>query len=57
MFITIDGREISVVKEEDKARKYLSFLTNELKLKISLHRYLFNYFGNLYGLDEETIKK
>lgn len=57
-YINMDGKEISVVKEEDQARQYVSFLTNELKLEdFFTPNYLFQYFGKLYGLDDETIEK
>ena len=56
--VLIGDEEISAIKQEDKARGYLSFLTSELKLEDHFTpNYLFNFFGKLYGLDEETIKK
>lgn len=57
-YLNVDGQEISVVQDEDQARRYLSFLTNELKLEdFFTPNYLFYYFGKLYGLDDATIEK
>jgi sodium transport system ATP-binding protein len=56
--VLIGPEEISVIHDEDHARGYLSFLTSELKLEDHFTpNYLFNFFGKLYGLDEETIEK
>jgi len=56
--VLIGKEKISVVKEEDKARRYLSFLTSELKLEDHFTpNYLFNFFGRLYNLDNATIEK
>lgn len=56
--IFIGEDNISVVHEDDKARGKLSFLTSELKLEDHFTpNYLFDFFGNLYGLDEEEIEK
>ena len=56
--IFIGEDNISVVHEDDKARGKLSFLTSELKLEDHFTpNYLFNFFGNLYGLEEEEIEK
>ncbi|ERJ12326.1 ABC transporter ATP-binding protein [Haloplasma contractile] len=55
--ILVDG-DVSVVKEEDKARSYLSFLTNELKLEDHFTpNYIFNYFAKLYGLNDKEIEE
>jgi len=57
-FIELNNERISVVNEDDKARGKLSFLTSELKLEDHFTpNYLFNFFGQLYGLDEDTIAK
>lgn len=57
-YITVDGEEISVVKNDNRARRYVSFLTNELKLEdFFTPNYLFHYFGKLYDLDDETIER
>ncbi len=54
----IGKEKISVVNDDDKARGRLSFLTSELKLEDHFTpNYLFNFFGRLYGLDDETIEK
>lgn len=54
--IFINGN--SVLKEEEKVRKSIGFLTSELKLEpFFTPNYLFDYFSRLYGLDEEQIKK
>lgn len=53
-----ENDEISVVKHEDKARGYLSFLTSELKLEDHFTpNYLFDFFGKLYGLKPEIIER
>ncbi|NLC94397.1 MAG: ATP-binding cassette domain-containing protein [Bacilli bacterium] len=55
-YIDLGNERISVVHEDDKARGKLSFLTSELKLEEHFTpNYLFSFFGQLYGLDEETI--
>lgn len=56
--IFIGEDNISVVHEDDKARGKLSFLTSELKLEDHFTpNYLFNFFGHLYGLEDEEIEK
>ncbi len=56
--VLIGDEMISAVNEDNKARGYLSFLTSELKLEDHFTpNYLFNFFGRLYGLDDETIEK
>jgi sodium transport system ATP-binding protein len=46
------------VKESEKVRKSISFLTNEIKLDPQFSpKYLFNFFGRLYGQDEKTISQ
>ena len=43
----------SVVKEPDKVRSKIGFLTGELKLEdFFTPNYLFNFFSDLYGVDE-----
>ncbi len=43
----------SVVKEEEKVRKKIGFLTSELKLEdFFTPNYLFDYFSALHGIDE-----
>ncbi|QVK18129.1 ATP-binding cassette domain-containing protein [Mycoplasmatota bacterium] len=56
--VFIGDEKVSVVTEDDRARGYLSFLTSELKLEDHFTpNYLFNFFGRLHGLDEETIER
>jgi sodium transport system ATP-binding protein len=44
------------VKESDKVRKSISFLTNEIKLDPQFSpKYMFNFFGRLHGLSETVI--
>jgi len=51
--ITIDN--YSVVKEEEKVRSVIGFLTSDLKLEnFFTPNYLFDYFAKLHGIDEET---
>ncbi|MBB2184535.1 ATP-binding cassette domain-containing protein [Lachnospiraceae bacterium MD1] len=46
------------VKESEKVRKSIGFLTNEIKLDPQFSpKYMFQFFGRLHGLDEETINK
>ncbi len=56
--VLIGNEGISVVHQDDEARGRLSFLTSELKLEDHFTpSYLFNFFGHLYGLDDETIER
>ncbi len=56
--VLIGKDRISVIRDDDKARGSLSFLTSELKLEDHFTpNYLFNFFGNLHGLDDETIER
>lgn len=56
--VYLGQKGISVIDNEDEARGQLSFLTSELKLEDHFTpNYLVNFFGKLYGLDEETIDK
>lgn len=49
---------IDAIKEDDKVRSKICFLTNELKLEEHFSPdYTFNYFGKLYDLSEEVIEK
>jgi sodium transport system ATP-binding protein len=46
------------VKEPEKVRESISFLTNEIKLDPQFSpKYMFNFFGRLHGMDEKTIDK
>lgn len=48
----------NTVKESEKVRKKISFLTNEIKLDPQFSpKYMFNFFGRLNGQDEKTIAK
>ncbi|MGN1084579.1 MAG: ABC transporter ATP-binding protein [Lachnospiraceae bacterium] len=45
------------VKEPEKVRKSIGFLTNEIKLDPHFSpKYLFHFFGRLHGIDEATIE-
>ncbi|XMB72402.1 ABC transporter ATP-binding protein [Mycoplasmatota bacterium WC30] len=45
----------SVVKEEEKVRSSIGFLTSDLKLEdFFTPNYLYNYFSKLHGIDSET---
>jgi sodium transport system ATP-binding protein len=58
VFLNLNQEKISVIEHEEEARGYLSFLTNELKLEDHFTpNYLFQFFGKLYGLDDNTIEK
>ncbi|MBN2540772.1 MAG: ABC transporter ATP-binding protein [Bacilli bacterium] len=51
--ILIDN--FSVVKEEEKVRSAIGFLTSDLKLEdFFTPNYLYDYFSKLHGIDEET---
>ena len=46
------------VRDSENVRKKIGFLTNEIKLDPQFSpRYMFDFFGKLRGLDEETIKQ
>lgn len=48
----------SIVKEADKVRESIGFLTSELKLEdFFTPNYLFDFFAKLHHLDDETIKR
>ena len=48
----------SVVEDSFEVRKKIGFLTSELKLEDHFTpSYLFQYFGRLHDLDEETIEE
>lgn len=52
----VDG--ISVVKEPNKVRSKLGFLTSELKLEdFFTPNYLYDYFSDLHGVDKEVAQK
>ena len=52
----IDGK--SIVTEENEVRKKIGFLTSELKLEeFFTPNYLFEFFGNLYGMDKPAIDR
>ena len=45
------------VKDGEKVRRSLAFLTNEVKLDAHFSpKYLFRFFGRLYGLPEDVIE-
>ncbi|MGN0375562.1 MAG: ABC transporter ATP-binding protein [Butyrivibrio sp.] len=46
------------VKDGDEVRKRIGFLTNEIKLDPQFTAdYLFDFFGKLHGVDDNTLKK
>lgn len=46
------------VKEAEKVRKSISFLTNEIKLDPQFSpKYMFTFFGRLHGLEEKVINE
>ncbi len=46
------------VKEPEKVRESIAFLTNEIKLDPQFSpKYMFNFFGRLHGMDDKTIDK
>lgn len=48
----------SVVKEEEKVRSSIGFLTSELKLEdFFTPNYLYDFFSSLHGIDEEFAKE
>ena len=48
----------SIVKEADKVRENIGFLTSELKLEdFFTPDYLFDFFARLHHMDEDLIKK
>ncbi|TCT13943.1 sodium transport system ATP-binding protein [Natranaerovirga pectinivora] len=54
--IVVQG--FDVVKKSSEVRRRIGFLTNELKLDTHFSpKYTMQFFGKLYGLDNETIKK
>lgn len=53
--ITVSGHD--TVKEAEEVRKKIGFLTNEIKLDPQFTAdYLFDFFGRLHGIDDETLK-
>lgn len=53
--ITVKG--FDTVKDGEKVRRSLAFLTNEVKLDAHFSpKYLFRFFGRLYGLPEDVIE-
>ena len=53
---TLDG--CSVVREPEKVRSKIGFLTSELKLEdFFTPNYLFDFFSRLHGVDEATISE
>lgn len=53
---SIDVCGFETVKEAEKVRKSISFLTNEIKLDPQFSpKYMFHFFGRLHGLDDKTI--
>lgn len=54
--VVIDGMD--AVKNAEKVREKLGFLTNEIKLDPHFSAdYLFDFFGKLHNMDTESIKK
>lgn len=52
--ITVCGYDS--VKQPEKVRESIAFLTNEIKLDPQFSpKYMFNFFGRLHGMDEKTI--
>lgn len=52
----INGK--SIITQEEDVRRNIGFLTSELKLEdFFTPNYLFNFFGELYGMDKATIKQ
>jgi sodium transport system ATP-binding protein len=48
----------SVIKDEDKVRANIAFLTSDLKLEdFFTPNYLYNYFSKLHSIDKETSEK
>ena len=51
----IDGK--SIISNEEDVRRRIGFLTSELKLEdFFTPNYLFNFFGELYGMDKAAIE-
>ena len=51
----IDGK--SIISDEEAVRRKIGFLTSELKLEdFFTPNYLFNFFGELYGMDKSAIE-
>lgn len=54
--ITVNG--FDTVKDGAQVRKSIAFLTNEVKLDAHFSpKYLFRFYGRLYGISEEEIEK
>lgn len=54
--ITVNGYD--TVKDGEQVRRSMAFLTNEVKLDAHFSpKYLFRFFGKLYGMSEEDIEK
>lgn len=54
--ITVCG--FDTVKDSINVRKKIGFLTNEIKLDPQFSpKYMFNFFGKLHGIDENTINE
>lgn len=52
----VDG--YSIIKEPEKVREKIGFLTSELKLEdFFTPNYLFDFFARLHHMDDETIKR
>ena len=50
--------DFSVVKDEDKVRASIAFLTSDLKLEdFFTPNYLYDFFSKLHGIDKETSEK
>jgi len=46
------------VKESEKVRESIAFLTNEIKLDPQFSsKYMFNFFGKLHGMDDKSIEE
>lgn len=49
---------LDTIKEPEKVRKSIAFLTNEIKLDPQFTpKYMFHFFGKLHGLDDKTIEQ
>lgn len=54
--ITVNGYD--TVKESDKVRSSIAFLTNEIKLDPQFSpKYMFNFFGRLHGVEPNELEK
>lgn len=55
-FVKVSGYD--TVKQSEKVRENIGFLTNEIKLDPQFSpKYMFNFFGKLHGMKEEVINE